>query len=211
MRNRQLFTTCLTLSFCLGLAACGSDKTPNSSTSEANTEAPVETVEIAASFPESLRVIGDGYPASGGLCRRLGESAATSDWLDASAVLVGCPTEGSAMALGGKVVGKVEGITVVSIPTGDENAGMDEGAPRTASVTAAPKDIIRGKGGLEDKCKAAVAKQGVVVMGTNHIEESEAAIGIYVNVKDATAPWRCLGYKDGSIGEVEFTGSEGAL
>ncbi len=211
MRNKQLFGTCLTLSFCLGLAACGSGETPSSSTSEANTEAPAETVEIAASFPESLRVIGDGYPARGGLCRRLGESAATSDWLDASAILVGCPTESSAKTLGGKIVGKVEGITVVSIPMGDENAGMDEGAPRTASVATAPKDIIRGKGGLEDKCKAAVAKQGAIVTGTNHIEESEAAIGIYVNVKDATAPWRCLGYKDGSIGEVEFTGSEGAL
>jgi len=193
------------------LAACGG-QTPSQETSEP--EAPAENVEIAAAFPDSLKVIGDGYPASGNDCRRLGESAATSNWLDASAVLVGCPTESSAKALGGKIVGKVEGITVVSVPMGDENAGM-EGAPSMSSpvkVADGANDIIRSKGGLEDKCKAAVEREtNNRVTGTNRIEESEAAIEIYVNVQGAAAPWRCLGYKNGTIGDVEFTGSEGAL
>ncbi len=73
------------------------------------------------------------------------------------------------------------------------------------------RDMIRGKGGLEEKCLKAVADQGTIVIGTNRIEESEAAIAIYVNVEGGTAPWRCLGYKDGTIGEVMFTGDEGAL
>lgn len=88
-----------------------------------------------------------------------------------------------------------------------------DSAPMEAPVAQAsqPKDFIRGKGGLEEKCLKAVADQGTTVIGTNRIEESEAAIEIYVNVEGGAAPWRCLGYKDGSIGEVMFTGSEGAL
>lgn len=74
----------------------------------------------------------------------------------------------------------------------------------------AAADPIRGPGGLEEKCKRAVARQtGARVLGTNRIEESQAATGIYVNVQGAQAPWMCLGYRDGTIGEVRYTGSEG--
>jgi hypothetical protein len=74
------------------------------------------------------------------------------------------------------------------------------------------KDYIRGSGGLEQKCQRAVAKAtGARVIGTNRIEESQAATAIYVNVQGANAPWMCLGYRNGTIGEVRFTGSEGAL
>jgi hypothetical protein len=49
------------------------------------------------------------------------------------------------------------------------------------------------------------------VLGTNRIEEAEAAIAIYMNVEGAQAPWRCLGYRNGVIAEVMYTGDEGAL
>jgi hypothetical protein len=76
----------------------------------------------------------------------------------------------------------------------------------------AAADYIRGPGGLEEKCHRAVAREtGARVIGTNRIEESQAATGIYVNVQGANAPWMCLGYRDGTIGEVRFTGSEGSL
>jgi hypothetical protein len=76
----------------------------------------------------------------------------------------------------------------------------------------AASDHIRGPGGLEEKCHRAVAKAtGARVIGTNRIEESQAATGIYVNVQGAQAPWMCLGYRNGTIGEVRYTGSEGAL
>lgn len=189
--------------------ACSS-QTPSEATSEPD-QTPVESFEIVASFPDSLVVIGDGYPVSGNLCRRLGESAATADWLDTSAILVGCPTESSAVGLGGEIVGRVERITIVSVPTRDENAGMNENAPISPAAPLAAKDFIRGKGGVEDKCKVAVAKQGATVIGTNRIEESEAAVEIYVNVEGGVAPWRCLGYRDGTIGAAEFMGDEGAL
>lgn len=80
----------------------------------------------------------------------------------------------------------------------------------TSGKTAAASDPIRGKGGLEGKCHARFAAEGMEVIGTNRIEESEAAIEIFVNIRGAEAPWRCLGYKDGTIGEIMYTGSEGA-
>lgn len=81
----------------------------------------------------------------------------------------------------------------------------------TAPVASAPSDPIRGPGGLEEKCLARVKQEtGAPSTSTNSIEESEAAIEVYVNVEGADAPWKCLGNRDGSIEEVMFTGSEGA-
>ena len=93
----------------------------------------------------------------------------------------------------------------------DEVAEAASQTPMQAPVSA-PADPIRGQGGLEEKCLARVNDTvGGGVIGTNRIEESEAAIEIYVNVDGAQAPWKCLGYKDGTIAEVMYTGSEGAL
>ncbi|QZD86457.1 hypothetical protein [Qipengyuania psychrotolerans] len=192
----------------LALAACGE----NSAEPQA---APAEELAV---IPESLAPFGDGYPNAGDPCRNLGESAATSNYLDDSAMLVGCPSEASAEALGGNIVGNVDGVRLVSMPMGDANAGMGdamgENGPVAASTQAAdPAQVpIRGANSLETRCADKVASTvGAPVLGTNRIEESEAAIGIYVNVQGAEAPWRCLAYRDGTIGEVMYTGSEGAL
>jgi hypothetical protein len=67
-------------------------------------------------WPDTLTPLGDGYPAVGAPCRRVGESAATSNFLDHTALLVGCPTQGDAMQLGGKFIATVDGITLVSVP-----------------------------------------------------------------------------------------------
>ncbi|MFL0357397.1 hypothetical protein ACI5KX_13065 [Erythrobacter sp. GH1-10] len=190
----------------LALSACGG----GAAEGDTATDEPVE--ETLAEIPESLAPFGDGYPAAGDPCRRLGESEATSNYLDDSAALVGCPSEASAEALGGEIVGNVEGVRLVSVPMGDANAGMGENGPVEAAPAAPTEVAIRGPNSLESRCADRVAKEtGARVIGTNRIEESEAAIGIYVNVDGATAPWRCLAYRDGTIGEVMFTGDEGAL
>ena len=69
-------------------------------------------------WPATLRVVGDGYPAAGAPCRRIGETAATVDYLDDSADLVGCPASDQAAiaALGGKSLGQVDGVALISVP-----------------------------------------------------------------------------------------------
>ena len=73
--------------------------------------------------PDGIQPFGDGYPNSGAPCRRLAETELTADWLDHTAVLVGCPGTKKAIAVrtliegsGGTVVAEVEGYTVVSVP-----------------------------------------------------------------------------------------------
>lgn len=109
----------------------------------------------------------------------------------------------------------VEEETTVTAEEAEAAAGpaAEEPADAPASeVASAPADPIRGPGGLEEKCLAEVNDMvGGNVIGTNRIEEAESGVAIYVNVDGATAPWRCFGYRDGTIDEVMFTGDEGAL
>lgn len=107
------------------LTSCGSK--PASDTSE-----PVSPATVATVWPQNLNPIGDGYPKAGDPCRRLGESPLTVNFLDDSAVLVGCPgvaadaASAALVAGGGKVIGEAEGITMISVPQGDANVGLAE-------------------------------------------------------------------------------------
>lgn len=102
----------------LALSACGGSQASDES------QAGTASAEEVTAIPEALAPFGDGYPNPGDVCRRLGESEATSNFLDDSATLVGCPSEAAAEALGGTVVGNIDGVRLVSIPMGDANGGM---------------------------------------------------------------------------------------
>ncbi|WP_237452012.1 hypothetical protein [Qipengyuania algicida] len=75
-----------------------------------------QTLARNGGIPGTLAPFGEGYPESGDPCRRLGESSATSNWLDDDAVLVGCAKAEDAKPLGGKIVDTVQGVTILSIP-----------------------------------------------------------------------------------------------
>jgi hypothetical protein len=77
-----------------------------------------EAAAQAMSWPASLTVVGDGFPNSGDACRTIGETEATVNFLDDSATLAGCLSPLDAVKLGGKVVGTVDGVTLVSVPAG---------------------------------------------------------------------------------------------
>ncbi|TDN57986.1 hypothetical protein [Paraburkholderia sp. BL10I2N1] len=75
-------------------------------------------------WPASLAPMGDGYPKAGDACRRLGEWAATVNYLDHMAVLVGCPGDSDSASVRAilrdphaRVVGAADGVTLISIPT----------------------------------------------------------------------------------------------
>ena len=71
---------------------------------------------VVTEWPSSLPVFGEGFPNPGDPCRRVGEAAATANFLDHTAALVGCHAEADAAKLGGRVVATVDGITLVSVP-----------------------------------------------------------------------------------------------
>ena len=197
----------LLAAFAVPLVACSGDATePTASTAQGQ-----EVAEI----PESLAPFGEGYPSAGDRCRQLGESDATRNYLDDSALLVGCPSEEAAAAIGGDIVGNVDGVRLVSVPMDQARAAMETNGPPPPpdGAMAAEADVaIRGPDSLETRCADRVADfTGAPVLGTNRIEESEAAIDVYINIEGATAPWLCRAFRNGNIAEVMFTGDEGAL
>lgn len=123
MKRKMIFAAAavLALAACSGNTGKGNAERAAAAEAAANPPAPGATATPAA-FPESLAAFGDGFPNAGDPCRRLGESEATVNYLDDSAILAGCPDAASAEALGGTVLETIEGITLVSVPQGDTMA-----------------------------------------------------------------------------------------
>ena len=107
----------LTLASAISLmAACGQDG-----------QNPAANSEVNVTWPSSLKVVGDGFPNPGDACRKIGETEVTVDFLDDSATLAGCLSADDAAKLGGKIVGTVDGVTLVSVPAAAAKAGDGDG------------------------------------------------------------------------------------
>ena len=81
----------------------------------------VAPVPVPVPAPASLPLFGDGYRADGDQCRRVGESAATVDYLDDAADLVACPAGMEnlgvfAIDTGGVEVARIGDYVLYSVP-----------------------------------------------------------------------------------------------
>lgn len=117
----------VSLIYIAGAVAMSSCKPAAETPPAAPVAAPVPVTAAAPAWPTGLTVIGDGFPNPGDPCRQIGESAATSNYLDDSASLVGCLSLADAETLGGKVVATVDGVTLVSVPSPSAMSGDGDG------------------------------------------------------------------------------------
>lgn len=145
----------LLLAATLLLGACSSSEPADEPLPEPEASAPALA---PGEFPASLAAFGDGYPASGDPCRKLGESEATSNWLSDSAVLVGCPGKADAEKLGGSIVDTVDGFFLVSIPVKQQNSA-DALVPGTDFNATARIACAIGEGAPTVGCRAGVKRK----------------------------------------------------
>lgn len=108
----------------------------------------------------SVKALDAGFPERGSPCRRVGETAATIEFLDDQSTLVACPGSRSsifvtkfASAQNGRIVGYVDGVTLIAIPMRKLEAPHD--AP-SLSCTLVPGErpqpctyfVVRRGGGI---------------------------------------------------------------
>jgi hypothetical protein len=160
MQNIRKSISILAVGSALALLAACNQAAP------ADTDTPAVDAATEFKWPASLKVVGDGYPGSGAPCRRIGETAATSNFLDDSAALVGCPTPADAEKLGGKVLDAIDGVTLVSVPNdraamSGEGDGQSDALVAGTNYNATAKISCAGyKGAAAGQCDAGVIRGG---------------------------------------------------
>ncbi|QHL90463.1 hypothetical protein GVO57_05970 [Sphingomonas changnyeongensis] len=117
----------------------------------------------ARPWPAALRPVGNGFPQPGDPCRVMGETAATVDLLDDSAALVGCRRAADARRLGGRTVGRVGGVILVSVPhsrarPGDGDSRGDALVPGTRYHATAQLRCAGYRGAPPGLCAAGVVR-----------------------------------------------------
>lgn len=213
----------LALSLPLILAACG---TAEQSATAAPASQAASAGAAAAPWPAPLRIVGDGFPKAGDACRIVGESAATSDFLDDSATLVGCRDAADAARLGGRQVAVIEGVTLVSVPrsatapaaaSGDGDGQGDAKVPGTEFNATAQIPCSGFRGTTPGPCEAGV-KRGAGVDGGSVIEVSwpggggralffdakQAFLTAQSNQADGSAGWTTTVTREGDRQVIRF-------
>lgn len=152
--HATLRTSLTALAMALDLAGCKRDATDAAAPTTATAPAP-------ATWPASLNVMGDGFPNAGDACRIMGESEATVNYLDHTATLAGCLSADDAAKLGGTVVGAVDGVTLVSVPTRAAMAGDGDAKVAGTEYHATAQIPCSGyKGAVAGMCDAGVVRDG---------------------------------------------------
>lgn len=157
MFDRKRAAVAVVMALAAGLAGCSAADDTSASGSEATA-----TDAAVSEWPASLTVVGDGFPTAGAPCRRIGESAATVNYLDDSASLVGCKVQADAEALGGKVLTVIDGITLVSVPNGPSTVAVSSDAKVAGTDYNATAEIPCAgfRGQPMGKCQAGVKRNG---------------------------------------------------
>jgi hypothetical protein len=148
------------LALALALQGCKRDTTDAAAPVEP-TAGTAATATATATWPASLTVVGDGFPNAGDACRIIGESQATSNYLDDSATLAGCLSADDAAKLSGTVVATVDGVTLVSVPGRAAMAGDGDAKVAGTQYHATAQIPCSGyKGAAAGMCDAGVVRDG---------------------------------------------------
>jgi hypothetical protein len=143
------------------LMLSGCQKAADNSAAPAAADDAAAAATTQATWPASLNAFGDGFPNPGDPCRRIGESAATIDFLDHTATLAGCLSADDAAKLGGTVVATVDGVTLVSVPGAAAMPGDGQGDALVAGTkyhATAQIPCAGYKGAAAGMCDAGVVR-----------------------------------------------------
>ncbi|WP_233833865.1 hypothetical protein [Paraburkholderia sp. ZP32-5] len=177
-------------------------------------------------WPSSFVVMGNGYPHAGDACRRLGESAATANYLDHTAMLVGCPGSSDSAAARAildhrhaRVVGEADGVTLISISTEGDRSTVSHSDPAPVKPTpfsaTGTLPCERGGGQTKTMCKFGVVRHGdrstaVVIFWpddrtqTIFFAANGRVIGTGVKADDQPVPGNTLTQKNAGISLISI-------
>jgi len=147
----------------VALLASGCSRPAGPPAAATPSEPSASSLPSAPAWPAALNVVGEGFPNPGDPCRVVGESAATIDFLDHTATLVGCLDAADAARLGGRTVATVEGVTLVSVSReaavpGDGDGQGDATVAGTAYNATAQIRCSGYQGGPDQMCDAGVVR-----------------------------------------------------
>lgn len=213
MFDQKRAAVAIMIAIASGLAGCTAADDAAAPASES-----AATAAAASEWPANLPVVGDGFPSAGAPCRRIGESAATVNYLDDSASLVGCKAQADAEALGGKVLTVIDGITLVSVPNGASTVSVSSDAKVAGTDYNATAEIPCAgfRGQPMGKCQAGVKRNGEGGVTTVEVQwpgggsralffdQQGKFISADTNQADGSAAYKTVSKRDGDLTTISI-------